>query len=214
MLIAVPFFGSDPRWLRLLEHWFELHAASGTRVPAIVITDEQSLPGFPVLCVDTTAWRSVIRSKDGQPHPWDRKGAIVAAALPILGRFLSCDVDAFIQRDPEPWLAKLDDVPISGRADGWQRTVLEARQINAGVLWFGYPKTRPQLASDYGKAFHTLNEEYSDDEWLEQLAWSLLCYRYNAPTLPAELNWSHHVKGVEAAAIIHEHGPTKWRRIE
>jgi hypothetical protein len=213
MLIAVPFFGSDPRWRRLLTHWFELHALSDTDVPAVIITDERPPAGFPALQVDTLPFADLIRTKDGQPHPWDRKGAIVAAALPILGPFLSCDIDAFIQWDPEPWMRKLDTVPISARADGWQRTVYGARQINAGVLWFGYPAGRTELQAQYRRAFTDLGAEYGDDEWREQLAWSLVCSWNQAPTLPAELNWSHHVKGVEAAAIIHEHGPTKWRHI-
>ena len=214
MLIAVPYFGADERFKRLLTYWFELHAASRTEVQAIVITDEQPPNGFPALRVDTSGYWSVIRQKDGQPHPWDRKGAIVAASLSILGPFLSCDVDAFIQRDPEPWMAKLGAMPISARADGWQRTVLGARQINAGVMWFGDMKMRAIVENEYLIAFGELAPEYAEDEWREQLAWSLVFHRAKMPALPAELNWSHHVEGIERAAIVHEHGPTKWKRIQ
>ena len=115
MIIAVPFFaGKDARWYRLLEHWFECHAKSGTKVPAVVITDEFTLRDYPVLSVDTLPLSRQMRG-----HPWDRKGAIIAQAVQVLGRVLVCDLDAFIQRDPEPLLAKLPDVALMTRPDGW-----------------------------------------------------------------------------------------------
>ena len=211
MLIAVPFFGNDPRWLRMLDYWFEMHAASGTKVPAVIISDER-VNGFPSLHVDTTAFSQVMRG-----HRWDRKGAIVAAAVQYLGRVLVCDLDAFIQRDPEPVLATLPTVPLMTRKDGWQRTVrvggTTAEQRQAGVMWFGDPYDRVKLAGYYRTAFGALDGEHAQDEWREQLAWSLVANWTGTHELPKALNCSHHDVDVAKACIVHEHGETKWKRI-
>lgn len=215
MIIAVPFFGKDPRFLKLLEHWFDLHAQSGTRIPAVVITDENELAGYPVLRVDTFALRSAMRG-----HPFDRKGAIVSAASLVLGRFLACDLDAFIQADPEPWLARMEDVPLATVADPWTREIIMhwdnravVKQRNAGVMWFGDVKTRMELQAEYLRQFQQMGADFADDAWREQLAWSAVAWRTGLHELPKELNWSHVQAGKEAAAIVHEHGETKWRRI-
>jgi len=215
-MIAVPFFGKEPRFLKLLEYWFDLHAQSGTRIPAIVITDENELVGYPAMRVDTFALRGAMRG-----HPFDRKGAIVSAASLLLGRFLACDLDAFIQRDPEPFLAKMEDVALATTADPWKREIVmhwDERAIclqrNAGVMWFGDVKTRPALQAEYLTQFHQMSADFADDVWREQLAWSAVAWKTGLHELPKELNWSHIQAGKEMAAIVHEHGETKWRRIE
>lgn len=212
MIIAVPYFGNDPRWLKLLDHWFECYAASRTKVPAIIISDEK-VNGFPSLRVDTTPFQGVMRG-----HPWDRKGAIVAASLQYLGRVLVCDIDAFIQHDPEPVMERLQSVPLATRKDGWQRsisvggTTVEQRQ--AGVMWFGDPYDRVKLAGFYRTAFGAQRGEPTQgDDWREQFAWSLVASWTGLHELPMTLNHSHHLPGAADACIVHEHGETKWRRI-
>lgn len=216
MIIAVPFFGKDPRFVKLLAYWFDLHAQSGTKVPAIVITDEAELPGFPVLRVDTFALREAMRG-----HPFDRKGAIVSAASLFLGRFLACDLDAFIQSDPEPWLAKLGNVALATTPDPWAREITMhwdkhavCLQRNAGVMWFGDVMTRQALQAEYLRQFDQMGADFKDDDWREQLAWSAVAWKTGLHALPKELNWSHIHAGHEKAAIVHEHGQHKWRRIK
>ena len=213
MMIAVPFFGHDPRWLKLLERWFDLHAASRTKVPAIIISDER-VNGFPHLHVDTLPFQQAMRPG----HAWDRKGAIVAAAVQYLGRVLVCDLDAFVQHDPEPVMAKLPSVPFAMRQDGWARTIhaggVSVVQRQAGVLWFGAPYERTQLAQFYRTAFGAAGtEEYAQDEWREQIAWSIMASWTGLHDLPKTLNCSHHDPEAGNACILHEHGETKWKRI-
>jgi hypothetical protein len=212
MTIAVPFFGSDLRFLKLLTCWFELHAASGTKIPAVVITDEAPPVGFPSLRVDTQAFADVMRG-----HPWDRKGAIVAAASQHLGAFLACDIDAFIQSDPEPLMVRLPHVELATRQDGWQRCIdiggTRVDQRQAGVMWFGDHPKRLRVSAYYKTAFLACSPEFEADEWREQIAWSLVAAWTGLHELPKSLNCSHHDPGAGQAAIIHEHGQTKWRRI-
>lgn len=213
MIIAVPFFaGKDARWYRLLEHWFECYAKSRTKVPAVVITDEFTLRDYPVLSVDTLPLSRQMRG-----HPWDRKGAIIAQAVQVLGRTLVCDLDAFIQRDPEPLLAKLPDVMLMTRPDGWVREVewnrLRVAQRQAGVMWFGDVKDRGQIVKWYREAFDFVGMAHGTDDWREQLAWTLVARWAGLHELPKALNCSHHDADAPAAAIVHEHGETKWKRI-
>jgi hypothetical protein len=214
MMIAVPFFAGDARWYRLLEHWFECHAASRTNVPAVVITDELTLRGYPTLTVDTFELGKAMRG-----HPWDRKGAIIVAASQFLGRFLVCDLDAFIQRDPEPELAKLGSHVLATTPDGWKRevcyvgNVLSVRQRQAGVMWFGEPRNRPELQRLYLKAFDAVGRDFEKDDWREQLAWSLVAAQTGLHELPKTLNCSHIDSDAPGACIVHEHGEKKWARI-
>jgi hypothetical protein len=211
MILAVPVFGHDPRFLKLLDHWFEMHAASGTKVPAIIITDEK-VNGFPNLRVDTFDFRMAMRG-----HPWDRKGAIVAAAAQYLGRFLVCDLDAFIRKDPEPLMATLPDVTMATRADGWGRVIdiggTRVAQRQAGVMWFGDAHNRQELGRLYRAGFHAAAEGFETDEWREQVAWSLAAVWTGLHDLPKGLNCSHHDPDAAGAYIVHEHGETKWKRI-
>jgi hypothetical protein len=214
MLIAVPFFGKDTRWLKLLEHWFDLHAKSGTKVPAVVITNDNALPGFPTLRVDTFDLHAAQRG-----HPWDRKGAIVAAASQFLGRFLVCDCDAFIQRDPEPAMATLGSWYLATQPDGWKREIeyighiVSVRQRQAGVMWFGDTRNRREILDLYLKAFEAVGRDFAEDDWREQLAWSLVAAWTGLHELPKTLNCSHTDPEAAQACIVHEHGETKWKRI-
>ena len=218
MMIAVPFFGDDPRFFKLLAHWFECHARSGTKIPAVVITDELTLRDYPCLAVDTFELRRLVQRGN---HPWDRKGAIVLEASRYLGRFLACDLDAFIEYDPAPLMADLPDVMLATTADPgpreikmhWNKGQPITKQRNAGVMWFGDVKRREELRAIYVREFYRMGGEFEKDEWREQLAWSAVAYQTGMHELPKELNWSHLHPGKEMAAIVHEHGPTKWRRI-
>lgn len=216
MIIAVPFFGDDARYYRLLCHWFECHAKSGTNVPAIVITDELTLRDYPCLTVDTWPLRKVMRG-----HPFDRKGAIILAALPILGPFLACDMDAFIERDPEPVMARLPDVALATAPDDWKRPITmhwdghaQTMQQNAGVMWFGDVKQRQAVVSTYLDQFHKMGSDFDKDDWREQLAWSAVAWKLGGHQLDPRLNWSRLKPANPDACILHVHGPDKWKRIE
>ena len=86
-------------------------------------------------------------------------------------------------------------------------------QRNAGVMWFGADACRRIMVSNYLLAFERMGRDFACDDWREQLAWSSLAAQMGLHELPKELNWSHVMAGRERAAIIHEHGNTKWRRI-
>lgn len=209
MIIAVPFFGHDPRFQKLLAYWFDCYEASGTKMTAVVITDEAPPAGFAfrTVQVDTSKLAHVQRG-----HPWDRKGAIVAAATELLGPMLVCDIDAFLQSDPEPAIAKLPLVAMRTRADGWARAIVihgkPVQQRQAGVMILTVP-----LAKAYVEAFHMAGCGYSGDDWREQIAWSLVAQWTGLHDLPAALNCSHHDPAASTAVIVHEHGNTKWKRI-
>jgi hypothetical protein len=215
VLIAVPFFGKDPRFLKLLAYWFELHAASETKVPAIVITDDNDLPGFPVLRVDTFPLQTVMRG-----HPFDRKGAIIVAALPLLGPFLACDVDAFPEKDPERLMSRLPEVGIATVEDDWTRPITMhwndgavTVQQNAGVMWFGDVKARADVRRHYLREFFRMGAEFKADDWREQLAWSAVAWQMGGNQMDARLNWSRLKPANPDAVIVHVHGPDKWKRI-
>jgi len=217
MLIAVPYFeGKDPRYAKLLEHWFECHAASGTKVPAIVITDDNDLPGFPVLRVDTWPLREVMRG-----HPFDRKGAIIVAALPILGPFMACDMDAFVEKDPERLMLRLPPVPIATLGDDWTRPITmhwdqhaKTVQQNAGVMWFGDVTARAEVREHYLREFYRMGSDFAEDDWREQLAWSAVAWQMGRHQIDPRLNWSRIRPDNPDACILHIHGPDKWKRIE
>lgn len=215
MIIAVPFFGTDPRYLALLEHWFDCHALSGTKVQAIVITDDNALPGFSALRVDTFPQRKAMRG-----HPFDRKGAIIAAALPILGPFLACDLDAFIERDPEPLMLRLPEVAIATVPDDWVRPItmhwdegVKTVQQNAGVMWFGDVKQRVAVVASYMEQFRKMGCDFAEDDWREQLAWSAVAWKFGGHQMDLRLNWSRLRPANPDACILHIHGPDKWKRL-
>src|SRR5512136_3021210 len=110
MLLAVPYFGDDPRFRKLLDVWWNYYEASGTSVPMTLISDLETTPPmeYPCLRVDTWAARDAMRG-----HVFDRKGAIVVCAAQVLGNFLACDMDAFVLRDPLRYLQRLREVPFA-----------------------------------------------------------------------------------------------------
>lgn len=209
MIIAVPFFGHDPRFLKLLAYWFACYEASGTNMTAVVITDEAPPAGFAfrTVQVDTSKLAHVQRG-----HPWDRKGAIVAAATEVLGLMLVCDADAFLRGDPEPVITRLGFANVRTRADGWARSIVihgkRVKQRQAGVMILA-----GRLAGPYADAFRLAGEGYSADDWREQIAWSILAEWTGLHELPLALNCSHHDPAAAKAIIVHEHGETKWKRI-
>jgi hypothetical protein len=211
MTIAVPFFGQDPRWLALLGKWwacYEATQAAKHGVHAVIITDEAGPAGYPVVRVTPEAIGDL-------SHPWDRKGAVIVAALPHLGPVLVCDVDAFLQRNPVRYLEDLAqrDILMATQPDGWKRPVCGAVvQRQAGVMWFSQ-RAGATIPEYYRRAHAQVSREHPGDDWREQMAWSLVAYWTGIHELPKTLNTSHHDREAAAAVIVHEHGETKWRRL-
>jgi hypothetical protein len=219
MLIAVPYFGTDERFKRLLSIWWDSYAASGTTIPATLVADfESDVPrDYPCLKVDTWPANEAMRG-----HAFDRKGAIVVCAAQILGNFLAVDMDAFLMRDPRKYIERLRDMPFAMAADGWTRPIVlahhgyvEISQRQAGVLWFG-PCDRAKLLDDYLTMFRRLRVDHGEDSLLEQYTWSGLWHTMGRHDMPLELNWQYCREpeiGKDRAAIWHEHGNEKWKRL-
>jgi hypothetical protein len=213
MILAVPYF-PGPHADALLLRW-ERAMREHTRLPACVLVDgDYHVPGnlIPVR-VDTTPFADCIRPS----QPFDRKGAIVAAALAVLPEFCAMDADCIIQRDPAPELANLSRFSIASREDSWRREIPgmpNVVQRQAGVMVFGRSDERGPMAGFYRNFWHEMHKHDANDPWCEQMAWSAVYWiaehRYE---LPQTLNYSWHQPGAENAHIRHEHGPGKWQRL-
>jgi hypothetical protein len=223
MILAVPYFGANPRFEKLLAHWWERYLSSGTSLPAIVVTDQVThIPhGYPVLRVDMLHVNRVIRGTSGLGHTFDYKGALVVAASRYLGGdVLFLDIDAFVTRDPAPLLAKLAPQAVALQTDSWARPgivlrwheYIECPMQNAGVIFIGREVDRHELGETYARLFRTLQDDHREEPWLEQFTWSAVWHHFGRHVLPVRLNWAHTLPGDRTeVAIFHAHGDEKWR---
>ncbi len=227
-LIAIPYFGDNPKYLEMLHEWVRTLKRTAADAEFVVFTHDTKdiiKPlGYPVLKLSIKGYSDVLR--EGQP--FDIKGALMCeAAIAIKRPFLMLDSDALLVANPSDVLDAIAQnaacaMPIDHGAilSGHQLLCDEpfptVRKMCAGVFWFGDVSRRKALVGHYLMAWRELF--HHDFPWtpkiphlLEQYAWSLAHFRMNGATLPASMNWAPHIVGESPHAIVnHLFGHKKW----
>lgn len=227
-LVAIPYFGDNPKYLHMLDEWV---ANFRTRFPGsefLVFTHDAAqtmkAKGYPCLELDISRYADVIRPD----QPFDVKGALMCeAALMIKRPFLMLDSDALLVADPTAVLDAMGDAPcampvdhgaiLSGHARYMDYPFRDVSKMCAGVFWFGAGK-RAELVQRYRDTWKMLKE--LDCPWtprlphlLEQYAWSVALRCMGGCELPATMNWAPHYGGIGEhpnAIVNHYFGHKKW----
>lgn len=230
LLILAPYFGDKTRFRPLLDRWRAAFAKSGCRRPVVLLTDEllhDLAEGFVSFVPELSGYSDLIRP--GQP--FDVKGAMVcAAALQFDKDLLVLDLDAELERDPEPTLEPFRSSPIAlpldhgailwGREAKLEPPYGKISKLCAGVMFFGRGD-RSRLVAGYRRAWLEIKahaEEVGKFPWspghpnlLEQYAWALCAHRRGGKVLPATMNWAPHFVGENEFAVVnHRCGHQKW----
>ena len=217
--ILVPFWGTDPRYIKLLREWYEAYTKSGCHAPVSIISDQHT-PAIP----GEWTWQSFTVPEQNKTYQFDHKGNIVCAAVQsTVNPVLIVDSDAVFQGNPATMLESFAYVPFAMPEDeGARGRKLRNRHAQegqvakrcAGVLWFGGGK-RVELVHDYRQAFADLEtgRYYEERRLFEQHAWSMVAHKHKAPMLPRVLNWPDHITSVgpnPEALINHRIGQRKF----
>ena len=226
-LIAIPYFGTNSKYLEMLHEWVRTLKRTAPDAEFVIFTHDAAdmLKPFdyPVLKLDISGYADVMRA--GQP--FDIKGALMCeAALAIDRPFLMLDSDALLIADPSAALGAMGNTPcampidhgaiLSGHQLLCDKPFAAVRKMCAGVFWFGDVTRRKALVGHYLMAWRELLSH--NCPWtpciphlLEQYAWSLAHHRMNGATLPATMNWAPHIVGKSPHAIVnHLFGHKKW----
>jgi hypothetical protein len=233
MIFATSYFHpavSDerPRWERLCGLWVDaVTQVVAPRDEIVILTEEDDLrrSGGTILKVDLSDSDFPVREAPTGGSYWeqlgpcfDRKGAVVARALTILGPdILYLDLDAFLKRHPGNYLKNFPKFAIAHDASKrtirppWLDTVIPMNC--AGVLWFPGSEEKRVVAESYATAFRQIQSFMPDDPWIEQFAWSTVGWKIGSPTLGRIMNWPPHIYGTPPADVIvlHHHGKGKWK---
>jgi len=218
LTLAVPCFGTSPKWVRMVEVWLAYYLKSGCQLPVIVLTDMTTEipasilpPGGNVTCLRFST--PVLR----QGHPFDVQGALICQAARFLGPLVVMDSDALMLRDPTAEFARL---PASARIGMAPDAGGAPFVLNAGVIYFGEatPLEREQLVHAYNDTFTQMLDGHADNPLLTQLVWSALWHRAadegRAYAMPARLNHSRLWPLHPGVIIRHHHGTDKWQTLE
>lgn len=239
--IVTLFYGTSEQraaYAPLLRRWLAHHRAAGLGPRLVIVTRDDEPPLAPELVGDTRVvavsiaqYKDVIRP--GQP--FDVKGALMCEALRAIGEaFLFLDLDAFLQREPEPAHIPQDSLIGMARDIGaihcghdpcLEKPFEQVKKLCAGVVWFGAAPiaARENLIKAYRRAWHELKDGAGPgivpwtprfDRLIEQYAWSLAAHRLGQPVLRDRWNWPPHIAafGSSRLAIVHhEFGHSKWK---
>ena len=205
------------RWLRRAE-------SAGFCLPVSILTDldtDADHHGVPVVRADWREHQDVVRAG----NHFDRKSALICAALPSLPPCVIFDLDTDIALNPTEELLAYWYEPFAMPPDSGKRTIpwkdergQFIREHSSSVMVFGQPENegvRHAIVDNYRCAWNWLRENSTGlPKWLdairEQRAWSLLHYWAKAPLMPETLNWSgSHYPPNPAAKIVHYHGGSK-----
>lgn len=226
-LVAIPYFGTNPKYLEMLDDWVRNFRERFPVSRFVVFThdaqEQLTQRGYPFVSLDISGYASVIR--EGQP--FDIKGALMCEAAEAIDEpFLMLDSDALLMRDPSGLLTEFAGrtcaMPIdsgailSGHKARMDEPFGHVRKMCAGVFWFGDTGMREVLGDEYRNAWRDLH--VADCPWtprlphlLEQYAWSLAHHRLNGATMPGMMNWAPHITGDSDMAIVnHYFGHKKW----
>lgn len=227
--IAIPFWGNHPAYRTWLDRWLEHYRTSGCTARPVIISDEvlpaDLAPGVDRLQVSTAPFSDLV----DPAYPYDRKGAIVCAAILALAGLplFVLDADAWISRDPLPLLAPHanDTLALPEDEGAFRKPYAEphASVIRrcAGVIYFAARSkaVRQELVSKYRTHYLELRAAIETGSFaeerrlLEQHAWTFVAHELNTRVLPRELNWPvcFRSSGENPLAAIHHHiGRKKW----
>jgi hypothetical protein len=248
-VFVVYFAGKDPRFRPLLRLWLEYFQRSGCRLPLRILTDvatvrdhsagpwvvadklhdETRLLGLPCTVVDPFEFTDLMR----EGNAFDRKSAIICAALPFLPSCVIVDTDSFFVRDPTAALlanavhefAMAPDagrrmIPLIGDMEQSSSVMVFGKAVDyvapRGLPSLGMTKARRFYGAAYRRAWHALADHPDEQHGLlsdirEQRAWSVVRFNDEAPLLPDTLNWSRFWGDDHGRALIHHaHGREKW----
>lgn len=227
LTLAVACFGSDPKWVKMLNIWLTHHRHADCALPVVVLTDMDTvLPAFEGnvtgLRFDPRMTRALLR--DGQP--FDIHGSLIVQAIRFLGPVVFMDSDALLMRDPTDDFRRFPQHALIGMAPdagGRVVNVLEGAvpERNGGVLYFGdsTPYDRETLIAAYHDTFAELADAHPANPLLEQMVWSVVWHRVgqaragDAFDIPRRFN-SSHLWGMDPGVVVrHEHGNVKWMRL-
>jgi hypothetical protein len=226
--IVIPFWGNHPAYRRWLEEWVRRYEALKIDLPVLIASDEvidaDLVPQIDRLLVGTARWADLVDPR----YPYDRKGAIVCAAILALQDcpVFVLDADAYLVGDPSPILQRFLTCGIAMPADEgafgkpYEPPFEIAERRCAGVILFGSVTCdRNELVRDYRTFYNVLLQQMECGKFreerrlLEQHAWTMVADGWNGPLLPRELNWPVCFKssGDNPRAVIHHHiGRKKW----
>jgi hypothetical protein len=204
MIVATVCFGSDPTFWSMLNDWAEAVEDAVPQAKRVLITG--GLYGSSHVCnfdaeLCVTPDESLIRDSidgdgvvtAGQGRNFDLKGALLLAALPLLGGdLLYLDADAVLMKDPSMVLKKLR-TPMHIAENRFAERVLDKEchvMGCAGVMWFPAAGYRRLVVDGYREAFE--RHRSSADPLVEQYCWSLAAG--HAEKLPVTMNAPRHSK--------------------
>lgn len=218
--IYVTFFGSDPRFREMLRRFLDRASCYSGEIR--ILTDEHSMHisehrMHVVGDADLAPFSAVMRSG----NPYDRKSAMICAALPHLPPCAIVDVDMEFLRDPWPVLEPYaqDTFAIAPDAGGRWIPKFDCPENSSSLMIFGSSPdllSRDGLADEYFDAWQSLSEIDTSESSLEyaireQRAWSVVAHAGGDPVLPDSLNWSRFWgQPREDTCIVHHHGDAKW----
>jgi hypothetical protein len=247
VIIAAPFFGPEhgrhaERWPKLLGAWLDHVHAADTGAHVLLLTDGtvRIPPGVDFLHVDLRARFTYRKTTPAASVAWphingrafDRKGALIAAALRILSDdLLVVDTDAFLKRDPTEELRAITHR--FRNENGEPRVVGMVQDVDprlfkvpsadamrmrcAGVLWFPAVEAfrRNALLRSYATGMREADYINPGDEFAEQKGWSLAWHKLGGIDLPQTFNWTpEHLGPVHPGVFIaHLHGEQKWKHL-
>jgi hypothetical protein len=217
-LFVTYFDDGTAKFLPLLNRWLEYYAASGCNLPVSVLTDMTSPVPDGVHCfrADPEKYAEVMRAG----NPFDRKSALICAALPELPVCTVIDIDAFLFQDPTEQLMRYseDDLAVAEDAGGRSIPLSGHPECSSSVMVFGMCKDRSVLTGHYVDAWHALAHVDSGLQQTirEQVAWSKVADDALYPVLPRCLNWSRFwgTPTAENCSIYHAHGAEKWGELK
>jgi hypothetical protein len=216
--IYVTFFGSDPRFSEMLRRFLDCAACYSGEIR--ILTDEHStrVSGHRVHVVsdeDLAPFSAVMRPG----NPYDRKSAMICAALPHLPPCAIVDVDMEFLRNPWPVLEPYTRNSFAIAPDAGKRMIpvgpVSYPEESSSLMLFG-GTARKVIVEEYVRAWESLrfesNEHSLEFAIREQRAWSLVSRYLDEEVLPDSLNWSRFWGPPrEDTCIVHHHGEAKWR---
>lgn len=216
--IVVPYFGTDPRYHKLLDQWVSQFFKLNCACPLAIISDESSPCSYPVRRFDLSKYKYWMRPN----QPFDRKGALMCKAILNLSPCLILDADALLMRDPTEALKPFENSicampldlganPNPNKPRKLDRSYGNITRTCGGVLWSGSPNNAHFLVGEYLNAFQELREQMHlpwsppIDCLIEQFSWSIALHRLMGHYLPETFNWPPHLCGPNENAIVNHY---------
>jgi hypothetical protein len=227
-VLYFPFFGNDPRYLRLLRQAWDSYHDTGAHheMPAVVLLDEytdwsEKAIHFQGRTIRTEIepYRGFIREgNDGSA--FDHKAALIMSAFekfnfPWVSVF--CDIDNLYRKNiaptinalPEDFKMALPPIPLTYTTPIVHKRFPEGVEEMTSAL-MAFPPQAQEAGARYRYFFQTSTER--DHKLLEQRTWSLVWHSFTPKVnLGREMSWSRFWGEEPAEAMVrHMHGEEKF----